>query len=265
MKHWMWAFVWSVSTLSLAAPEPGLYPGGLARIALPDGVESATFKGLPVWIQNGVAYVGIPLDEKPGASGVKTDRGDWLPFQIQDRGYPTQHIQLANRQQVSPNTQNLKRIRREASEQANWYRRFSPWMPEFPFALPAQGRVSGEFGRRRVFNGQPRRPHSGIDIAAPTGTPVLAPSAGQVIGVGDYFFNGKTLFLDHGQGLISMFCHLSEIDAAIGDWAERGDPVAKIGSTGRSTGPHLHWTVSLNNARIEPHLFMPKLSELPRK
>ena len=265
MKRWMLAFAWSVSSLSLAAPETGLYPGGLAVVSVPEGTESATFKGLPVWIQDGTARVGIPLDEKPGPSGITTDAGQWIGFTVVSRDYPTQYIRLANTQQVSPNTQNLKRIRREAAEQADWYRRFSVWAPEFPFVLPAKGRVSGEFGRRRVFNGQPRRPHSGIDIAAPTGTPVTAPSAGQVIGVGDYFFNGKTLFLDHGQGLISMFCHLSAIDVAVGDWAERGTPIAKIGSTGRSTGPHLHWTVSLNNARIEPHLLMPELSKLPRK
>ena len=265
MKPWMWLFAWITCSPALANPEAGIYPGGLAVIELPPGTESATFRGKPLWIRDNQAYVGIGLDEDPGASGIKTDTGHWLGFNIAARAYPEQHITLRNTQQVTPSTDNLARIRREAAEQAAWYRRYSPWQPEFPFVYPVQGRVSGEFGRRRVFNGQPRRPHSGIDIAAPTGTPVLAPSGGQVIGIGDYFFNGITLFIDHGQGLISMFCHLSAVNAQLGDWVNAGQPVAKVGSTGRSTGPHLHWTVSLNDARIEPHLLLPALSQLPRK
>ena len=265
MKAWMWVFTWIVSSASLASPETGLYPGGLAIVPLPEGTQEATFRGKPVWIENSQARIGIPLDEAPGPSGIKTDRGQWVGFTIAGRDYPEQHIRIKNTQQVSPNNDNLARIRAEASEQSAWYRRFSPWQPEFPFVYPVKGRVSGEFGRRRVFNGQPRRPHSGIDIAAPSGTPVVAPSGGQVIGIGDYFFNGKTVFIDHGQGLITMFCHLSSVDVAVGDWVNPGQDVAKVGSTGRSTGPHLHWTLSLNDARIEPHLLLPELSKLPRK
>lgn len=266
MRRWTFLLALLACTLKASAnPTQGLYPGGLAQIELPAGVEYATFRDKPVWIHEQRAYVGIPLSEQPGPSGIKTDDGRWIGFQIQGRSYPEQHIQLRNTQQVNPNNDNLARIRREAAEQASLYRRFSAWQPEMPFIFPAKGRVSGEFGRRRVFNGQPRRPHSGIDIAAPTGTPVVAPAAGQIIGIGDYFFNGKTVFIDHGQGLITMFCHLSAVDAALGDWVEQGDLVAKIGSTGRSTGPHLHWTLSLNDARIEPHLLLPELSTLPRK
>jgi len=109
---------------------------------------------------------------------------------------------------------------------------------------------------RRFFNGEERNPHSGLDFAASTGTPIKAPAAGKVILVGDYFFNGKTVFVDHGQGLISMFCHLSAIDVELGQEIPRGGVLGKVGSTGRATGPHLHWNVSLNGSRIDPAIFI---------
>ena len=127
---------------------------------------------------------------------------------------------------------------------------------ELRMRLPTQGRRSSEFGYRRVFNGKPRNPHSGIDIAAPTGTRVVAPLAGRVADVGDYFFNGKTVWLDHGGGLLSMMCHMSRITVQEGDVLAVGDKLGEVGSTGRSTGPHLHWTVSLNQASVDPTLFV---------
>ena len=124
------------------------------------------------------------------------------------------------------------------------------------FDRPVPGRQSSPFGVRRFFNGEERNPHSGLDFAASTGTPIKAPAAGKVILVGDYFFNGKTVFVDHGQGLISMFCHLSAIDVAVGQEIPRGGVLGKVGSTGRATGPHLHWNVSLNGSRIDPAIFI---------
>jgi len=109
---------------------------------------------------------------------------------------------------------------------------------------------------RRFFNGEERNPHSGLDFAAATGTPIKSPAAGKVILTGNYFFNGNTVFVDHGQGLISMFCHLSRIDVAVGDEVPRGGVLGKVGSTGRATGPHLHWNVSLNGNRVDPAIFI---------
>jgi murein DD-endopeptidase MepM/ murein hydrolase activator NlpD len=109
---------------------------------------------------------------------------------------------------------------------------------------------------KRFFNGEPRAPHSGLDFAVPTGTPVAAPADGKVILTGDYFFNGNTVFLDHGQGLISMYCHLSVIDVKTGDTLARGQVLGKVGATGRVTGAHLHWNVSLNDARVDPAIFI---------
>ena len=132
-----------------------------------------------------------------------------------------------------------------------------------PFLQPVDGPQSSAFGLRRVLNGEPRAPHSGIDIAAPTGTPIRNPAPGVVTITGDFYFNGKTVFVDHGQGLISMVCHLSRIDVAEGDEVARGAVLGLVGSTGRSTGPHLHWSVSMNGSRVDPEQVMTLLREQP--
>lgn len=250
-----------------AMPRASAVPGGIAIVELGDYEDrpEAFYGKRQVMVKrlNGkwTALVGLPLSAKPGTHTLRLFPGkgeaERLTFAVSDKQYEEQHITLKNKRQVNPYANDLKRIRKE---QARSREAFASWDAKRPaeldFLLPVSGRLSGTFGRKRFFNGQPRRPHSGMDIAAPTGTPVKAPAAGRIIETGNYFFNGNTVFIDHGEGLITMICHLNEIDVEVGQEVKRGDVVAKVGMTGRVTGPHLHWTVSMNNTRIDPALFL---------
>jgi len=238
-------------------------PGGVVVVDLGSGATAprVRYQEKPVLVikedgQRWIAVVGVPLGAQPGEQRLEVD-GKPLAFHVEDREYRAQHITLKNQRQVNPNPDDLKRIERELAEQTDAYRQFSPNQPSnLLFDKPVDGPLSSPFGLRRFFNGEERNPHSGLDFAAKTGTPIKAPAAGKVILTGDYFFNGKTVFVDHGQGLISMFCHLSQIDVKVGDQLARGAVLGKVGATGRATGPHLHWNVSLNDARVDPSIFI---------
>ncbi|MGE8498338.1 MAG: peptidoglycan DD-metalloendopeptidase family protein [Pseudomonas sp.] len=239
-------------------------PGGVAVVDLGTGTSApkVTFKDKPVLViredgQRWIAIVGLPLTTKPGTETIRVNAQQTLSFEVGHKTYVEQRITIKNQQQVNPNAANLKRIERELAEQNRAYRQFSARQPSnLLFDKPVNGPLSSPFGLRRFFNGEERNPHSGLDFAANRGTPIKAPAAGTVILVGDYFFNGKTVFVDHGQGLISMFCHLSEIGVKVGDELARGGVLGKVGATGRATGPHLHWNVSLNDARVDPAIFI---------
>jgi murein DD-endopeptidase MepM/ murein hydrolase activator NlpD len=243
-------------------------PGGVAVVDLgaADQAPRATYLGKPVLIvredARWIAVVGVPLTAKPGTQQIRAERGGQtqaLSFTVGPRTYREQRITLKNKEQVSPSQKNLARIERELAEQTKAYDQFSPRQPSnLLFDPPVNGPMSSPFGLRRFFNGEERNPHSGLDFAVGAGTPIKTPAAGKVILVGDYFFNGQTVFVDHGQGLISMFCHMSKIDVKIGDELLRGGVVGKVGSTGRSTGPHMHWNVSLNGVRVDPAIFIGK-------
>ncbi len=249
-------------------PETEAVPGGVVVMALGDAGQAAprvyfndqrvlTVRHQGQWH----AVVGLPLSLVPGEyrlTVVGADGPRSLAFQVADKRYAVQHLTIANKRQVEPTAEDLRRI---ARDKEIIDRAFSTWSDaladDLRFDPPAPGRFSSGFGLRRFFNKQPRQPHSGLDIAAAEGVPVTAPAAGRVIETGDYFFNGNTVFLDHGQGLISMYNHLSRIDVAKGMSVARGQRIGTVGKTGRVTGAHLHWTVSLNNARVDPMLFLP--------
>lgn len=251
---------------SAALPRESRVPGGVALVKLPaeatapkatmDGKRVAVVKHEDEWI----AIVGIPLTTPPGEHKLKVDTGEGIvevPFRVTDKQYRTQHLTIKNERQVTPNPDDLKRIAAEQKRSRAALSRFTETSaPTFELAVPVPGPRSDSYGSRRVFNGQPRNPHSGMDIAAAKGTPIVAPAAGEVVEVGDFFFNGNTVFVDHGAGLVTMYCHLDTIDVKAGDRVAAGDRLGTVGATGRVTGPHLHWGVSLNGAMVDPSLFL---------
>ena len=151
----------------------------------------------------------------------------------------------------------MDRIWAEQKRQKKAKQHYSITEVDVDLLQPTQGIMTGSFGRRRIFNGEARRPHSGMDIAADEGVPVIAPGKGKVIELGNFFFSGKLIYVDHGQGMISLFAHLSEINVELGQQINKGDVIGKVGETGRVTGPHLHWSLGLNNTWVDPALFLP--------
>ena len=175
------------------------------------------------------------------------------PFTVTKKAYPVQRLTLADDKMVNPPAEDLARIERETKLMNEQYARFTDLAASpFPMMLPAVGPVSSNFGLRRILNGQPRNPHAGLDVAAPLGAKVVAPANGTISLTGSFYFNGNTVFIDHGEGLLSMMCHLSKIEVHDGDTVTKGQEIGRVGATGRATGPHLHWSVSLNGDRVDP-------------
>ncbi len=182
---------------------------------------------------------------------------------ITAREYDIQRIDGLPSNQVSPDAETLKRIRRD-NALVGQARAKTVSEPLFAagWIWPVTGPISGVYGSQRILNGQPRQPHYGIDIAMPTGTPVLAPSDGIVtLAEPDLFFSGGTMIIDHGQGLSSTFLHLSEMLVEVGDPVSQGEVVARVGATGRVTGAHLDWRMNWFDQRIDPSLLVPPMQE----
>ena len=180
---------------------------------------------------------------------------------LQKREYDIQRISGVANKHVNPDPAQLARVAEEnkltraARERVSELQGFQQ-----SFIWPASGRISGVFGSQRIFNGEPRAPHSGVDVAAPNGAPVVAPADGVVTLVHpDMFFSGGTLIVDHGLGVSSTFIHLSEILVAPGQDVAQGDLIARVGATGRATGPHLHWNMNWFDVRVDPALVAPPL------
>ncbi len=234
--------------------------GGLLAGQAPAGSE-VKLDGEPIMVSgDGRFLVAFGRDDTATRSLQVNlpDGNQWQrEMRPRQREFDIQHIDGLPDEQVTPPEEVLERIRNEAAL-ARRARERSDARTEWVdgFSWPLIGRITGVYGSQRILNGNPRAPHWGIDIAAPTGTPVKAPAAGIVTLTHDMYFSGLTIFLDHGHGLISSFLHLSEIHVEEGQRIEQGELIGKVGATGRATGPHLDWRMSLGDVRIDPALLL---------
>jgi hypothetical protein len=245
-----------------AFPEQNLVPGGIAVIPIEaQSKPELRYRGRHILVQpqgeSWLAIIGIPLSAQPGTHTIEDIKThSKTHFKVSAKDYPDQHITLKNKRMVNPNPLDIERINREKKTLVSALATWSERPAQVDFILPTTGRLSSPFGLRRFFNGQARKPHSGLDIAAPTDTPVRVPADGIIIDVGNYFFNGNTVLVDHGQGLITGYFHLNKTHVSIGNHVSQGDIIADVGETGRVTGPHLHWNVYLNKTKVDPVFFI---------
>lgn len=245
-----------------ADAEPA-WPGGIAYIDLGPAETKAPIveyngKRVLVMYADGHwrAVIGVPLDAGIGSELVTLADGSSISFDVNEHAYREQRLKVAS-SYVSLSEEALARVGRERkiidAALTNWR---DTTLSDVSLVAPVDGPRSSSFGLRRFFNDQPRSPHKGMDIAAFAGTPIKAPRDGIVTATGDYYFNGNTVIVDHGQGYVTMFCHLSEISVEDGEAVSTGAVLGAVGATGRVTGPHLHFGTYLNGTAVDPALLL---------
>ena len=206
------------------------------------------------------AVYGIPYNSKIGGNNltIKNKTNEVIKkvfFNIEKKIFDTQRI-IVNKKYIEPDKDIIKQIKNDAKQLRKARNVWTNMDPDLDFIKPAKGATSGVFGTRRFYNGKEGNYHNGYDIAAATGTPVVAPSSGKIILTGHFFYNGKTIILDHGKGLKSLLIHLDQILVDKNQQVKKGDIIGRIGTTGKSTGPHLHWSVLMNNTYVDPELLI---------
>lgn len=206
------------------------------------------------------AIIGIPLGVTLGINQIEIQTVDGIKtknFIVKDKKYPTEHLTIKETRKVEPLAEDLAKIEAEYLETIQTY---AGWeyqtINSIKLPMPVRGRKSSGFGLQRIMNNVPKNPHSGLDIAAPQGTKVTCPKDGVVVNIGNYFYSGNIVFVDHGQGFITSYAHLNTITVNKGQKVTKGTVLGTVGKTGRASGPHLHWSVSLNGVRVDPQLFI---------
>ena len=249
-----------------ALPEHSPWPGGIAVLRIPGIVQpQVTVNEQPALLLRGenewIALFGIPLDQDVEGQlvamvtlpGYDTEE---IVVEVQANSYREQRLNV-DRKYVEPDPEQLERIFAERKIiDAALTNVEQIALSDVSLQAPVAGPRSSSFGLRRFFNDEPRSPHKGMDIAASSGTPIVAPMAGTISATGDFFFNGNTVIIDHGQGFVSLYCHLSEIDSEEGQVVPAGTPIGKVGATGRVTGAHLHFATYLNGIAVDPALLL---------
>lgn len=255
-----------VSTACVAVPRETRVPGGIAVLELPnytpDTVVRFKHRRVAVFEKDDrwYALAGISLSTKPGEYAFTIEQNGIITktfVQVAAKSYAEQRLIIKNKRKVNPAPMDMERIGKERVKKRNAKSVWSKRQPDIDFIWPVTGEISSIFGLRRFFNDQERRPHSGLDIAAPEGKPVRATADAKVVEAGDFFFSGNMIYLDHGQGIISLYAHLSRIDVKPGDRVRKGDIIGAVGQTGRVTGPHLHFAVFANKILIDPVFMLP--------
>lgn len=249
-------------------------PGGIAVIDFESNHANpkASYNKVPLYVQHienqhYQVLIGIPLMEKLGKKTIKVQDFSTrlFDFEVTKQTYTEQHITLKgkNKKYVNPNLTHMDRIKKERPILSSARKIFSDKnLSNGLFIRPVNGVTTSPFGLKRFYNGEARRPHTGLDYAGDIGTPIKAPADGKVILVGKFFFNGNAVFLDHGQGLISVYIHMNERLVKQDQLVKQGDPIGTIGQTGRTTGPHLHWGVYLNQTVVNPNLLLGEINEI---
>jgi hypothetical protein len=204
--------------------------------------------------------LGVDLDAEAGRYPLAVHFSDpqmepvTVEIEVRERIFPVEELTLPEGM-VTPPEEVLERIARERKAAAEVYRTSAPkaaWSP--PFAVPTDGTPSGNFGKRRILNGQPKSPHSGVDYKAARGTEVKAVAKGEIRMAEELYYSGKTILIDHGAGLVSQYFHLDSLNVRRGAMVERGATIGRVGATGRVTGPHLHFGIRLYGMRSDPSL-----------
>ena len=202
------------------------------------------------YVFNKIEYAIVP---SPFTKNSKLINTYCVPIKVNKKNFGESRITISDTSKVNLSEEDAQRAYKESQIIKNSLNKYSTDIKSsLKFINPVNGIISSRYGKQRYINNQPRSPHLALDIAAAEGTKIIAPAAGKVLLVGDFFYSGNYLILDHGFGLISSYSHMSEVNVKTNDYLEQGDVIGKVGSTGRVTGPHLHWSVYLNNERINP-------------